>query len=99
MNPSELDDGQIPRHLSPRFSRLIEETGRDIRYGLRALAGLAAALALSRTIEGLLFGVKSTDVFTFAAVSVLLAGVALAASYLPARRAARVDAAAALRSE
>jgi len=49
--------------------------------------GLAGALALSRFLQSMLFEVKSTDIMTFASVPVLLAAVAFAACYLPARRA------------
>ncbi|HUE04198.1 MAG TPA: ABC transporter permease [Bryobacteraceae bacterium] len=53
--------------------------------------GLAGALVLTRLMSSLLFGVSPTDPITFAAVPATLAAVALAACYLPARRAARVD--------
>jgi putative ABC transport system permease protein len=61
--------------------------------------GLAAAFAVTRVLQGLLFGVSSTDPATFAAVAGLLATAALLASYLPARRAARLDPATVLREE
>ena len=60
-------------------------------------AGLAGALALTRVMSGLLFGVGSTDPSTFAAIVLLLTFVSLIACYLPARRATRVDPQIALR--
>jgi putative ABC transport system permease protein len=63
------------------------------------IAGLAAALWLTRLIQGLLFGVGSNDLSTFAAVACLLVLVALAACAIPARRAMRVDPIVALRYE
>jgi predicted permease len=61
--------------------------------------GIAGALAGARLIQSILYGVRPTDMLTFCIVSVVLASVALIASYLPARRASRVDPMIALRHE
>jgi putative ABC transport system permease protein len=61
--------------------------------------GLVGAYAVTRVMKTLLFGVTSTDPFTFTSVTLLLCSVALLASYIPARRATRVDPMAALRDE
>src|SRR2546426_6487529 len=53
--------------------------------------GLIGALALTWLMKSLLFGVSATDPLTFASIAMLLAGVALVASYLPARRASRSE--------
>ena len=75
-----------------------------LRQGLRLAAagivlGIAAGLGLTRVMASLLFGVRPQDPTTFVAVAALLGGVALAASYLPARRAMKVDPMVALRYE
>jgi putative ABC transport system permease protein len=75
-----------------------------LRHGLRLTTigialGVGAALALSRVMRALLFGVSPTDPMTYAAVSGALAGAMLLAIYLPARRAARVDPVVALRAD
>ena len=62
-------------------------------------AGLVGALALSRLLDGLLYGVAARDPRTVAAVSAILLAVGLVATWLPARRAARVDPVASLRAE
>jgi putative ABC transport system permease protein len=62
-------------------------------------AGLLGALALTGWIGSLLYGVAATDPLTFGVVSGLLILVAVLASYLPARRASKIDPLTALRSE
>jgi len=61
--------------------------------------GLIAAVAFGRLVSGLLFGVRATDPVTFGGIAILLTAVALLASYIPARRAARIDPMISLRCE
>jgi predicted permease len=75
-----------------------------VRQGLTLVAlgmviGLVAAFALTRLLSGLLFGVSAADPVTYLGVVLLLGGIALLATYFPARRASRVDPMEALRTE
>jgi predicted permease len=78
--------------------RLIVRQGMELA-GIGIAAGLIGALLLTRLMSSLLFGVSATDAITFAAVALVLALVALVASFIPARRATRLDPLAALRDE
>ena len=78
--------------------RLILREGLAVTILGEAL-GLGGAIILSRVMAGYVYGVTSTDPLTFGAASLLLTGAALLASYVPARRAARVDLVVALRYE
>ena len=78
--------------------RLVVGQGLTIAL-LGAAGGLAGAFALTRYLQSLLFNVSTTDAVTFALVPLILCAVALAASYVPALRAAKVDPISALRYE
>ncbi len=91
----------VRKALGAQTSTLL---GMVLRYGLALAAtgvavGLAASFAATRLMTGLLFGVDPADPVTYAVVALALTGVALLASYLPARRAAKIDPTEALRAE
>jgi ABC-type antimicrobial peptide transport system permease subunit len=77
---------------------MVVRRGMSVTVG-GLLAGLAAALGLARLLANLLFGVGATDAVAFTAAGAALGLVALLASYLPARRASRLDPVVALRRE
>jgi putative ABC transport system permease protein len=78
--------------------RLVLKEGMSLA-GIGAGIGLLASLALTRLLKGMLFGVSANDPLTFAAITLLLLGVAWLACWLPARRATKVDPLVALRCE
>jgi len=86
--------GAQPRHVL----RFVLAWGTRLAC-LGAVFGIIAALALTRLMKGLLYGVGATDPLTFAGVTLVLLLVALLASYVPARRATQVDPVVALRCE
>jgi putative ABC transport system permease protein len=72
--------------------------GNAMALTLAGLAlGLGSAITLGRVLSGFVFGVSATDPWTLAAISLLVAGTAMASTYLPARRAARVTPSSALK--
>lgn len=74
--------------------------GQGLRLAIAGVAfGLLAAVVFTSLLQGLLFGISASDPLTFAAIAVLLVGVALLACWIPARRATKVDPLEALRSE
>jgi putative ABC transport system permease protein len=83
---------------APEVIKLVVSQGLILALAGAAL-GVVGALALTQLMAGLLFGVSATDPATFALGALLLVGVALIASYIPARRATKVDPLPALRHE
>jgi ABC-type antimicrobial peptide transport system permease subunit len=67
--------------------------------GLGAAIGIVVALASTRALGGLLYGIQTLDLFTFAVMSASMLAVGLLASYMPARRASNVDPIESLRSD
>ncbi|HET7462941.1 MAG TPA: ABC transporter permease [Longimicrobium sp.] len=86
--------GALPRDV---IGMMVRRGARLIGIGL--LIGVPAAFLLARVLRGALYGVSASDPVTFAGIVALLTSVALAASWLPARRAARVEPMVALRME
>ena len=94
---------EIGTRMALGASRL-EVLGMVLRQGLGLvgaglLLGLAGAFAVTRSLTSLLFGVRPTDPLSFGLVAAVLIGVGLLASYIPARRATKVDPMVALRYE
>jgi len=79
------------------FSLIMRETGALLAVGLGV--GMALSFATGKAASSLLFGMRPYDPITFGGATALLSAVALAASYLPARRAMKVDPMTALRYE
>jgi predicted permease len=91
----------VRKALGAQTSTLL---GMVMRHGFALAAigvavGLAASFAATRLMTGLLFGVDPVDPVTYSVVALALTGVAMVASYLPARRAAKIDPTEALRAE
>ena len=86
--------GATPARIALQVQR---QAGFWVVAGL--IGGLAGSLALTRTMRGLLYGISPVDFVSFAAAVAVLVLVATLATYAPSHRAARIDPAAALRSE
>jgi putative ABC transport system permease protein len=94
-----MDPQRSPREQGAQRSDILSHV---VRQGLRlslagVVVGIGAALALTRLLASLLYKVNATDPVTFIAVALLFILIAVAASYLPARRASGIDPLATLR--
>jgi len=98
---------QRTRELGVRLAlgaKALDVLGLVLRQGmwlvtLGLVLGLGAALVLTRVLQSMLFNLSATDPLTFVTISLLLVGVTLFATWLPARRATRVDPSVVLREE
>jgi putative ABC transport system permease protein len=86
--------GAAPRSVTS----LVVRSGMNLTL-IGATLGVAAAVGATRVLAGMLYGVHPADPTTFAAIVALVLVIALTASYIPARRAARIDPTEALRAE
>ncbi len=85
---------------APRGSILNLVVGEGLRLSAAGMVvGLAGALAVTRVMASMLVGVNPADPFTFAAIIVLFGAIAVTASWVPARRASRLDPMSAIREE
>jgi putative ABC transport system permease protein len=85
---------------APRSSILTLVVGEGLRLSAAGMiVGLAGAFAVTRVMASMLVGVNPTDPATFAAIVALFAAIAMMASWIPARRAARLDPMSAIREE
>jgi len=83
--------GQLMDDFALPGNRSIKKLSRGMHSAVGIVIGVAGALAMSRALSALLFGISATDPITFVLAAVALAVAALAAAYAPARRAGRID--------
>ena len=96
----ELGKSESAWRLAPRSARVCGRYFKGMTLAVAGVGiGLAAAFVFARLMRSLLFGISAADPVTFAGISLLLTFVALLATYIPARRAARIDPILCLRAE